>query len=44
MLAVALVFVWRSFFAMRIPIDPELMLQRRRVAEDDAVADETLAV
>jgi K(+)-stimulated pyrophosphate-energized sodium pump len=33
MLVLALYFVWRSFYAMRIPIDPELDL-RQQVAAD----------
>jgi hypothetical protein len=37
MLMIALVFVWRSFYAMRIPVDPELSLTKP--GKQDAIAD-----
>jgi hypothetical protein len=37
MLVIGLAFVWRSFYSMRIPVDPELSLSKK--ADRDEVAE-----
>jgi K(+)-stimulated pyrophosphate-energized sodium pump len=44
MLAIALVFVWRSFYAMRIPVDPDIERKRRTFHDEDYIAEEKLTV
>jgi K(+)-stimulated pyrophosphate-energized sodium pump len=40
MLVIGLAFVWRSFYSMRIPVDPELSLSKKAYRDDVAEVEE----